>query len=67
MFQEGKEKFRREVTISLLGEEHQPLITWTLQNAWPSKIQSTDLNAFANEIAIETMVLVHEGLSIVQS
>lgn len=67
MFQEGKEKFRRDVTIKLLNEEHQPIISWTLAKAWPSKIQSTDLKADGNEVAIETMELVHEGLSIVEA
>jgi phage tail-like protein len=67
LFQEGKEKFRRDVTIRLLDEEHQPVISWTLSKAWPSKITSTDLKADANEVAIETMELVHEGLSIVEA
>jgi phage tail-like protein len=67
LFQEGKEKFRRDVTIRLLDEEHQPVISWTLSKAWPSKIQSSDLKADANEVAIETMELVHEGLSIVEA
>ena len=55
---------RRDVTISLLNEEHQPVITWKVKNAWPSKIQSTDLKADGNEVAIESMELVHEGLTI---
>lgn len=66
-FQEGNKTstlYRRTVTIILLNENHLPMITWKLQNAWPSKIQSTDLKADANEVAIETMVLVHEGLEI---
>lgn len=67
MFQEGKKKFRRDVTIKLLNEEHKPIISWTLENAWPSKIQSTDLKADGNEVAIETMELVHEGLAIVEA
>ncbi|OQP68342.1 phage tail protein [Niastella populi] len=67
LFQEGKEKFRRDVTIRLLDEEHQPVISWTLSKAWPSKVQSGDLKADANEVAIETMELVHEGLSIVEA
>jgi phage tail-like protein len=62
MFQEKKESYRRTVTIKLLNEEHKAIITWTLSKAWPSKIQSTDLKADANEVAIETMTLVHEGL-----
>lgn len=63
MFQEKSETFRRDVTIKLLNEEHKPVITWTLLNAWPSKIQSTDLKADGNEVAIETMEMVHEGLT----
>ena len=67
MFQEGKEQFRRDINIKLLDEEHKPIITWALSKAWPSKIQSTDLKADGNEVAIETMTLVHEGLSIVEA
>ncbi|MCV9930360.1 phage tail protein [Flavobacterium sp. LS1R49] len=55
---------RRDITIKLLNEEHQPVITWKVKNAWPAKIQSSDLKADGNEIAIESMELVHEGLSI---
>jgi phage tail-like protein len=55
---------RRDITISLLNEEHSPVIVWKVKNAWPTKIQSTDLKADGNEVAIESMELVHEGLSI---
>ncbi len=55
---------RRDITISLLNEEHAPVIVWKVKNAWPTKIQSTDLKADGNEVAIESMELVHEGLSI---
>jgi phage tail-like protein len=66
-FQEGNKTgsmYRRTVTIKLLNENHEPMITWKVLNAWPSKVQSTDLKADANEVAIETMELVHEGLEI---
>ncbi len=69
-FQEGNDTgslFRRSVTIKLLNEKHEPIITWILENAWPSKVQSTDLKADANEVAIETMELVHEGLTILEA
>ncbi|MCE5204590.1 MAG: phage tail protein [Porphyromonadaceae bacterium] len=55
---------RRDITISLLNEEHEPVVTWKVKNAWPTKVQSTDLKADGNEVAIESMELVHEGLSI---
>jgi phage tail-like protein len=67
MFQEGAAQFRRDVTIKLLDEEHKPIITWSVTKAWPSKIQSTNLKADANEVAIESMDLVHEGLRIVEA
>lgn len=66
-FQEGNKtgsKYRRTVTIKLLNENHEAMVTWRVLNAWPSKVQSTDLKADANEVAIETMELVHEGLEI---
>lgn len=55
---------RRDITIKLLNEEHDPVVVWKVKNAWPSKIQSTDLKADGNEVAIESMEIVHEGLSI---
>ena len=55
---------RRNITISLLNENHEPIITWKVKNAWPTKIQSTDLKADGNEVAIESMEIVHEGLMI---
>lgn len=55
---------RRDITISLLNEEHEPVVSWKVKNAWPTKIQSTDLKADGNEVAIESMEIVHEGLTI---
>jgi phage tail-like protein len=55
---------RRDITISLLNENHEPVIVWKVKNAWPTKIQSTDLKADGNETAIESLELAHEGLSI---
>ena len=55
---------RRDITISLLNEEHEPVVVWKVKNAWPTKVQSTDLKADGNEVAIESMELVHEGLTI---
>ncbi|MEL6867959.1 MAG: phage tail protein [Bacteroidota bacterium] len=55
---------RRDITLSLLNENHEPVVVWKVKNAWPTKVQSTDLKADGNEVAIETMELVHEGLTI---
>ena len=55
---------RRDIIISLLNEEHEPVMTWTVVNAWPTKITSPDLKASGNEAAIETLELAHEGVTI---
>ncbi len=55
---------RRTVTISLLDENGNPAITWKVKEAFPVKLQSTDLKAEGNEVAIETLEIAHEGLTI---
>ena len=58
---------RQAVTISLLDEAGAPTMVWTLKNAWPSKITATDMKSDGNEVAVETLLLVHEGLTIANS
>lgn len=55
---------RVPVTISLLDEAGAPTMVWTLSNAWPTKITSTDLNAEGNEVAVEEIEIAHEGVTI---
>ena len=55
---------RETVVIQLLDESAKPTMTWTLSNAWPTKITGTDMKSDANEVAVETLELVHEGLTI---
>ncbi|MPT34016.1 MAG: phage tail protein, partial [Flavobacterium sp.] len=55
---------RRSVTISLLDETGAPAITWKVKNAFPVKLQASDLKADASEVAIETLEIAHEGLTI---
>ncbi|AEV32322.1 MULTISPECIES: phage tail protein [Flavobacteriales] len=55
---------RETVTIQLLDEGANPTMTWTLANAWPTKITGADMKSDANEVAVETLELAHEGLTI---
>ncbi len=55
---------RRNVTITLLDEQHQPVLRWLLRDAWPVKLEFGPLNAQANEVAIETLELAHEGFEL---
>ncbi len=55
---------RRDLIISLLDEEHTPVMVWKIKNAWPSKIDSPSLQASGNEVAIESIEIAHEGVVI---
>lgn len=56
--------YKRDLTISLLDEEHKPVVVWRVQNAFPVKLKCSDLNAVGNEIVIESLEIAHEGLRI---
>ncbi len=53
---------RRDITISLLNEAHEPVVVWKVRNAMPVSIEFTDLKSDGNEVAIETLTINHEGL-----
>ena len=54
---------RRDVKVSLLDESHSPTMVWTLVNAWPVRLDASALDAGANKIAIESVVLTCEGIA----
>lgn len=56
---------RRTLKISLLDEEHNPVMTWQLFDCWPTKITWPDMKSTGNEVAIETLELAIEGLQLV--
>jgi phage tail-like protein len=55
---------RRGVTIFQLNQDHEPVMKWKLEKAWPVKLDSLTLGSIANDIAIESLELTHEGITI---
>lgn len=55
---------RKDVTITLQNEEHVPVLRWSAENAWVNKIEGPTMKAGANEVAIESVEIVHEGLTL---
>ena len=55
---------QRTVVIELLDESREAVMAFKLRNAWPVKWEGPSLNATANEVAIETLELCHEGLEV---
>lgn len=57
---------RRDVTITLMNEKHEPVAAWTAARCFPVKITAPDLKSDANETAIESMEIAHEGLRLMK-
>jgi len=55
---------RRTVIIKLLDEKGNVTMQWQLNNAWPTKITSTDLKSDGNEVAVDSIEIAHEQLII---
>ena len=59
----GSPAKKTNITIDLLDENGKVSMTWILINAFPVKITTTDVKAKGNEIAIESIEVVHEGIT----
>jgi phage tail-like protein len=55
---------RVPVVVQLLDEGGNPTMTWTLANAWPTKISAPTLKSDGNEVAIQSIEIAHEGITI---
>ena len=55
---------RTTVVIKLLDESGSVTMQWQLDNAWPTKITSTDLKSDGNEVAVDTLEIAHERITI---
>ncbi len=57
----------RNIDIKLLNEEHQPLLTWHVVNAYPVKWAVSDLSATNNTVVIESIQLFYQYFRIDKS
>lgn len=54
---------RKNGSIILLDSTGQERRRWNFREGWPSKWTGPSFNATGNEVAIETLEIVHEGVS----
>jgi len=55
---------RFDGAVIQMGPGGKAVATWTFTNAWVCKWEAPDWDANKNEIAIETIEIVHEGLAL---
>lgn len=56
---------RKDIIIEVYNETGELTRAFKLKRCWLSKIQSADLDAKGNEVAIESIQLEHEGIEII--
>lgn len=54
---------RKTIVITLVDDEGKDSASWQLEKAWPTKYTAPDFNATSNEVAIESLELVCEGIT----
>jgi len=54
---------KRTIVVSLLDNAGAPQVTWTLQNAMPTRFVGTDLEPNGVDVALEALDLVFENLT----
>ncbi len=60
------DKARTNCSIVMMDREYKDVARWDFVNAWPSKVTGPALKSDSNEIGIEEVVIVHEGLTRVE-
>lgn len=65
VYQRTGNLIRRSGTIVMYEADGKPVATWKFTAGWPSKWDGPSLNTSATEVAVETLVIVHEGLELV--
>ena len=64
LVEQGKTKdARRNLAVILMDEEGNAASRWEFVEAWPSKYDAPNLDGKGNDIAVETLEIVHEGMS----
>lgn len=55
------------ITVKLLNDEHQPLISWNIVHAYPVKWAVEDLNAEESKLAVESIELTYNYFTIIKT
>ena len=53
---------RRDGSIVLMDEERKDVLRWNFTSGWINKIEAPSFKANGNEVAMESIEIVHEGL-----
>jgi phage tail-like protein len=55
---------RRNGSIILMDEARNDVLRWSFESGWINKIEGPAFKASGNDVAIESIEIVHEGLTL---
>jgi phage tail-like protein len=55
---------RVPLTVSRVDDLNRPTTVWTISGAFPAKVTGPELNAAANDVAIETLEITCDGVTV---
>jgi phage tail-like protein len=55
---------KKDIVISLCDETGTAMVTWSVNNAFPTKLDVPSFDSNSNDVAIESMELMADGLTI---
>jgi len=58
----GADGARKNISIILVDEAGSDKARWNIIQAWPTKYDPPDFTAKGNDVAIETLEIIHEGI-----
>lgn len=58
---------KKDITIHLCDENGDPLISWVVSNAFPTKLEAPGFDANSNDAAVESMELSADSVTVVQN
>jgi phage tail-like protein len=58
----AKPFLRTYVMITMFDRSYEPMIQWSVERAWPSKVSGPEIRADSSDIGIEELTLVHGGI-----
>jgi len=53
---------RTNCSVIMFDRNYEEVARWNFENAWPSKVTGPSVKSDSNEIGVEEITIVHEGL-----
>jgi len=54
---------KKDIFVRLCDENGDPVVSWKVTNAFPTKLDAPTFDANANDVAVETMELTADGVT----